>query len=268
MPAIEPYAIYRKSLNDLNENYKRREKALGGYGLSQEAHNRAIAQIRQEYDGIRFNFTTTKSQLDDINRGMASGQIDPIKGLQAQMQLVSPQGTVEAMFPKPERQPTIGATGMSPSGMASYAKRFETVREGMLGYVDKKWWRWDTKQAIGKKMIKRYFTERKIANLNDPRNATKILGFNQAFIQSMGEDERTAELIEKLLDPKTGDPRMLAAFSPDSRLIRGFMNQFKTTKGVSPFAGAFTVGAKPQVQPPEDFSTMSDEELMRIAGGR
>lgn len=235
---LDPFTVLNKNQNELKEHYKRREKTLKGYGLSQEAHNKAIAQMQQEYDESKFKFTSVRLQLDDIKRGMASGQIDPMKGLQAQMQLVAPQGTVEAMFPKPERQPTVGVTGVSPSGMASYVKRFETLREGMLKKVDPKWYKWDKKQAIPKEMVKRYFTERNIANLNDPRNAAKIPGFNQAFIQSMGEDERTAELITELLDPKTGDPRMLAAFSPDSSMNRAFMRQFETTKGVSPFARA------------------------------
>lgn len=235
MPRIEPYAIYNKNLNDLNENYKRREKALEGYGLSQEGYIRAVGQIRQEYDRMRFKFTTTKSQLDDIKRGMAFGQIDAISGQKAMWELVAPQETVAAMFP---RQPAVSAVGVSPTGMASYVKRFETVREGMIKKVGPKWYKWDKKQAIPKEMVKRYFTERNIANLNDPRNAAKIPGFNQAFIQSMGEDERTADLIEKLLDPETGDPRMLAAFSPDSSMNRAFMRQFRTTKGVSPFARA------------------------------
>ena len=235
---INPFTILDKNQNELKEYYKRREKTLRGYNLPQEAHNKAIAQMQQEYDESKFKFISTRLQLDDIKRGMASGQIDPMGGLQAQMQLVSPQGTVEAMFPKPQRQPTVSAVGVSPSGMASYVKRFETVREGMIKKVGPKWYKWDKKQAIPKEMIKRYFMERNIANLNDPRNAAKILGFNQAFIQSMGEDERTADLIEELLDPKTGDPRMLAAFSPDTSLTRGFMKQFRTTKGVSPFAQA------------------------------
>lgn len=276
---IDPFTVLDKNQNELKKYYKRRETILKGYGLSQKVHNKAIAQMQQEYDESKFKFTSTRLQLDDIKRGMASGQIDPDNGVKAMMQLVSPQGTVEAMFPKPERQPAVGVTGVSPSGMASYVKRFDVVREGMIRKVGPKWYRWDKKQAIPKEMIKRYFTERNIANLNDPRNAAKIPGFNQAFIQSMGEDERTSELIEELLDPETGDPRMLAAFSPDSSMNRAFMSQFKTTKGVSPFAKALkpfrgaSVGITfpyipQQTQPPEDFSTMSNEELMRIAGGR
>ncbi len=242
---IDPYAIFNRNKNELKEYYKQKAKTLKGYNLSPEAHNKAMAQIQEESNEVRLKFTSTRLQLDDIKRGVASGQIDPANGQQAMMQLVSPQGTVEAMFPKPEKQPTVGATGVSPAGMASYAKRFETLREGMIKKVDPKWWRWDTKQASGKEMIKRYFTERNIANLNNPKNAAKIPGFNQAFIESMGKDERTAELITELLDPKTGDPRMLAAFSPDFPLNRGFINQFGVTKGVSPFARTFK--PKPKV---------------------
>jgi len=236
---IDPYNILNRHQNELWKYYEQQEKTLRDYGLSKEAHNRAIGQIQREYDSHKFRFGTIKSQLDTIKQGVASGQIDPINGQKAMMQLVVPQGTVEAMFPRPETQPTPLATGVSPSSREGFVEQFDKIRGGMLGYPEgKKLFRWDTKQVIPEKMVKRYMTERNIANLNDPRNVAKIPGFNQAFIESMSKDERTTEALEKLLDPKTGDPRMIAAFSPDSKLNRGFMKQFGVTKTqpITPFA--------------------------------
>ena len=240
-PQVDPYKIIDKNLGELKNNFKNRVETLKGYKLAPDAFNKILAQMQEEYDNSKAKVASTRLQLDTIKQGVASGQIDPINGQKAMMQLVVPQGTVEAMFPKPEKQPTPLATGVSPSGMEALVERFDTLRKGMLGYPEgKKLFRWDTKKAIPEKMIKRYFTERNIANLNDPRNAAKIPGFNQAFIQSMQQDERTAELIEKLLDPKTGDPRMVAAFSPDSKVNRAFINQFGVakTQPISPMADA------------------------------
>ena len=126
---IDPYRTLDKNQNELKNYYKQREKTLKGYGLSQEAHNNAIAQMHQEYDEGKLKFISTRLQLDDIKRGMASGQIDPDNGVKAMMQLVAPQGTVAAMFPK---QPTEQRGRFTPNEFKSYVKEFEEAAKSTI----------------------------------------------------------------------------------------------------------------------------------------
>jgi hypothetical protein len=236
---IDPYAITERSLRDLQDYYRSEEKKLRSYRLDPGTHTKIIAGLQEEYDQAKFKITSIQSQLNDIKRGIAAGQIDPVLGQEAMMRLVVPQETAEAMFPKEQRGPIPSATGISPSNIKSYVERFDLIRPEMMGYPHgKKWYRWDRGEVAPNKMVEFYFQERNVANLNDPRNANKIAGFNQAFIESMGKDERAKKTLKELLNPKTGDPRMIAAFSPDSSINRAFMNQFGTTKkaSVSPFA--------------------------------
>jgi len=243
--SIDPYSVVKQNLHGLQSYYKNREDELRSYKLDPEAHNKAIAGLQEEYDQAKFKITSLQSQLDTIKRGMSSGQINPTLGQEAMMRLVVPPETADAMFPR-IKEPTVGVGGTSPTGLTAHIKRFDTIREGILDYPGgKRWWRWDTQQADREKMIKSYFNEWNIANLNDRRNAAKIPGFNQAFIESMGKDERTKNLLIELLDSETGDPRMLAAFSPDSGIKRGFMNQFGVTKN-KPLITPFSQGIQKQ----------------------
>ena len=117
---IDPYKTFDKNLNELKSYYKRREATLKGYRLPEGAHNKAVDQMQQEFDEARLKFTTTRLQLDDIKQGMASGQIDPTNGLQAQMELVAPQGTVEAMFPRPQKQSAVRHGRFSPQKLKTF----------------------------------------------------------------------------------------------------------------------------------------------------
>jgi hypothetical protein len=91
--------------------------------------------------------------------------------------------------------------------------------------------------------MKLYFNKRQEAALNDPRNINRVPRFNNAFIASMSKDERVMDVLEELLDEKTGDPRMLAAFAPDSLVNRAFLSQFSSTQKrpvVSPVSQSIT----------------------------
>ena len=254
----DPRAFVHTRLVALGDHYESQYKATRD---PQEA-----ARIQQEYDTEKFRLADSLAQIDYIQALIDSGY-DPEAGLRAQREVAG----IRLPAPEQPRTLTPSAVGLSPSGMKSYVERFNTVRESILEYAKgKKWYRWDVKTANRDKMIERYFNERNLANLNDPRNAAKVPGFNQAFIESMGQDERTAELIKELLDPVTGDPRMLAAFSPDSPVNRAFLSQFGVTKkrpGISPVSQGIANQLPKAQQPVEDFTTMSDEELIRIAGG-
>jgi len=245
---IDPYQIVNKNLSSVQKYFGEKEKTLRSYGLDPEAHNQAIAKLQEEYDQAKFQITSMRSQLDTIKQGMARGQIDPVLGREAMVRMVVPSEMADAMFPR-IKELTVGVGGTSPAGLTAHIKRFDTIREGMLDYPEgKRWWRWDTQQADREKMIKSYFNEWNIANLNDRRNAAKVPGFNQAFIESMGKDERTKNLLIELLDSETGDPRMLAAFSPDSGIKRGFMNQFGAVKNrsLTPWAASIQKQAPKQ----------------------
>jgi len=247
-PAIDPRKIVSDRLGSLRADFKQRANTLKASGLDAGIHNRILAGWQDEYDQAKAELTGATSQLDLIQQQVGAGGMTQEAGREAAIRMIVPRETADLMFPS-VRAVTPGVTGVSPAGMASQVGRFDTIREGMLEYPEgKEWWRWDTKKASKKKMIKRYFNERHIANLNDPRNVNKIPGFNQAFIESMGGDERTADLLVELLDPETGDPRMRAAFAPDSAVNRGFMSQFKDTKphlgvGVSPLGKSIAKGA-------------------------
>lgn len=209
---INPYAVYNKGLKELNEHYKRREKALRGYGLSQEAHNKAVGQIRQEYDGIRFKFTTTKSQLDDIKQGMASGQIDPDNGVKAMMQLVSPQGTVEAMFPK---QPTEQRGRFTPSEFKSYVKEFGEAAESTIVNP----WGWgkgSRKYSDPEQLKEQYLGVRAKYGYDTDMNTTEKKAFDLAWDQALSGSKHTIKTWKQLMET---DPDVFMSRTYDARLL-------------------------------------------------
>lgn len=245
-PAIDPRSFVATDLKRIEDEFRQWDTDIRETRIGVADYNSQLARRQAIYDNSKRELTGAMAQMDYIQQLTESGAVDPEAAREMQLR------TIGMSIPSAPRGVTPSATGVSPAGMTAYTKRFETVREGMLEYVGgKKWYRWDTKQASKKKMMERYFNERRIAGLNDPRNANKIPGFNQAFVESMGEDDRTADMIETLLDPDTGDPRMLAAFAPSSAVTRGFLNQFGVTKqrqGISPL-GRSVASALPKPAP-------------------
>lgn len=273
---IDPYKIFNKNQKELKEHYKRREKTLKSYGLSEEAHNNAIAQMQQEYDEGKLRFTTTRSQLDDIRQGMASGQIDPANGQQAMMQLVAPQGTVEAMFPKPQKQPTEPRGRFTPSEFKSYVKEFGEAAKSTIVNP----WGWGAgsrKHSDPDQLKEQYFGVRAKYAYDTDMNTSEKKAFDLAWDQALSGSKYTTKAWKQL---KNNDPDIFMSRTYDARLL-DIASRKAQGQPISPMAKALkpkisrpiNVGnwspmmSKRRTQPTEDFSIMSDEELRRIAGG-
>ena len=213
--ALDPFTILDKNQNELKNYYRRREKILKGYGLSQEAHNNAIAQMQQEYDESKFKFTSTRLQLDDIKRGMASGQIDPDNGVKAMMQLVSPQGTVAAMFPKPERQLAEQRGRFTPSEFKSYVKEFAEVAESTIVNP----WGWgkgSRKYSDPEQLKEQYFGVRAKYGYDTDMNTTEKKAFDLAWDQALSGSKHTIKTWKQL---KENDPDVFMSRTYDARLL-------------------------------------------------
>ncbi len=274
---IDPYTTLNKNQNELKEYYKRRETTLKGYKLPQEAHNKAIAQMQQEYDEGKLKFTSTRLQLDDIKRGMASGQIDAINGQKAMMQLVSPQGTVEAMFPKPQRQPAEQRGRFTPSEFKSYVKEFGEAAESTIVNP----WGWgkgSRKYSDPEQLKEQYFGVRAKYGYDTDMNTTEKKAFDLAWDQALSGSKHTIKTWKQL---KENDPDIFMSRTYGARLL-DIAAKKAQGQPISPMARALkpktsrpiNVGNwspmmnKRRMRPPEDFSTMSEEELMRIVEGR
>ena len=209
---IDPFTVLDKNQNELKEYYKRREKTLKGYGLSQEAHNNAVAQMQQEYDESKFKFTSTRLQLDDIKQGMASGQIDAINGQKAMMQLVSPQGTVEAMFPK---QPTEQRGRFTPSEFKSYVKEFgEAAKSTIVNPWG--WGKGQRKYSDPEQLKEQYFGVRAKYGYDTDMNTTEKKAFDLAWDQALSGSKHTIKTWKQL---KANDPDVFMSRTYDARLL-------------------------------------------------
>lgn len=209
---IDPYRVLNKNQNELKEYYKRRESTLKGYKLPQEAHNRAIAQMQQEYDKSKFKFTSTRLQLNDIKRGMASGQIDPDNGVKAMMQLVSPQGTVEAMFPKVK---TEQRGRFTPGEFKSYVKEFGEAAESTIVNP----WGWgkgSRKYSDPEQLKEQYFGVRAKYGYDIDMNTTEKKAFDLAWDQALSGSKHTTKTWKQL---KKTDPDVFMSRTYDARLL-------------------------------------------------
>ena len=209
---IDPFTVLDKNQNELKEYYKRREKTLKGYGLSQEAHNNAIAQMQQEYDESKFKFTSTRLQLDDIKQGMASGQIDPANGQKAMMQLVAPQGTVAAMFPK---QPTEQRGRFTPSEFKSYVKEFgEAAKSTIVNPWG--WGKGSRKYSDPEQLKEQYFGARAKYGYDTDMNITEKKAFDLAWDQALSGSKHTIKPWKQL---KENDPDVFMSRTYDAKLL-------------------------------------------------
>lgn len=212
---IDPYRTLDKNLNELKSYYKRRETTLKGYRLSEEAHNNAIGQMQQEYDEAQLKFTTTRLQLDDIKQGMASGQIDPANGVKAMMQLVAPQGTVEAMFPKPQKQPTEPRGRFTPSEFKSYVKEFGEAAKATIVNP----WGWGAgsrKHSDPEQLKEQYFGVRAKYAYDTDMNTSEKKAFDLAWDQALSGSKYTVKAWKQL---KQNDPDIFMSRTYDARLL-------------------------------------------------
>lgn len=239
---IDPYVVYNKNKNEIKNYYKNKAKTLDGYNLSPEAHNKAMAQIQEESNEVRFKFTSTRLQLDDIKQGMASGQIDPMNGQQAMMQLVAPQGTVEAMFPKPQKQPTVRHGRFSPQQLKTFGENFKEVSKTAI-VNPPGWGKSQRKQADPEKLEENYFMFRESDGYDD-MTTTQKKQYDKRYDASMNVNPRIG---------KVWRPMVAEGGNTEIRMARTYGNRFLETAvagaqgkpitqkkdPVSPFAGAF-----------------------------
>jgi len=212
MQGINPFTILDRNQNELKKYYKRREETLRGYGLSQEAHNNAIARMQREYDESKFKFTSTRQQLYDIKRGMAFGQIDPTNGQKAMMQLVAPPGTVGAMFPK---QPTEQRGRFTPGEFKSYVKEFGEVAESTI-VNPWGWGRGKRKYSDPEQLKEQYFGVRAKYGYDTDMNTTEKKAFDLAWDQALSGNKHTVKTWKQL---KKTDPDVFMSRTYDARLL-------------------------------------------------
>jgi hypothetical protein len=242
---IDPFTVLDKNQNELKEYYRRREKTLKGYGLSQKAHNNAIAQMQQEYDEGKLKFTSTRLQLDDIKQGVASGQIDAINGQKAMMQLVAPQGTVAAMFPK---QPTEQRGRFTPGEFKSYVKEFgEAAKSTIVNPWG--WGKTQRKYSDPEQLKEQYFGVRAKYGYDTDMNITEKKAFDLAWDQALSGSKHTIKAWKQL---KETDPDVFMSRTYDARLLNIAAARAKG-QPISPMAKAL----KPKLSIRQKIQAMS-----------
>jgi|GEM_PF-3967116 len=248
--------LLQQNLETLKADFRNKAKRLRDAGLDPEAHNRILADMQAEYDQGKAKFAGVQSQMDFIKKAVASGTVDPTAANEAMARLVLPAGVADAMFPTPKAGPMPSVAGTTPPTYESLTKRFSGAGKATL--VNPSGRSWLARNVVDPgKLKKLYENERRIANLNDPRNIGKVAGFNQAFVDAISGLRGGEEALNKLMED---NPNW---FATPSKLGQVF-NQKVSGKSVSPLAKS--VAPKPKLQP-IDVSQMSDEELRRIAGG-
>jgi len=256
--------VVSDNLTQLWASFKQQAETLRAANLDPDVHNRILAGWQNEYDQAKAEQIGIQAQLGLIRQSQTAGGLTSEAAREAGLRMLMPKETVDAMFPKPEGV-TPSARGMSPSGSRAYFGMFTdpSVKESLI--TDPKgWWAKKHRKYIDpEKMKDMYFQHRLNANLDDPRNANQVPGFNDAFKRAMSVDPKTKKVFNELIGTgKKGDLDMRIAFTKPSQLTD--IAARKAT-GVSPLGNAFM--PKPTQQVPEDMSQMSDEELRRIAGG-
>jgi len=208
---VDPYKIADRNLKNLGDYYENKVNTLKGYKLPPNFFNQALAKIQEEYDGTKFEMVSSRLQLDDIKQGIASGQIDPMAGQQAMMELVAPQGTVEAMFPKPERQQTEPRGRFTPSEFNSYVKEFGEVAKSTM-----------VKPWLGKnyadpdKLKEQYFGVRAKYAYDTDMNTSEKKSFDLAWDQALSGSKHTIKVWKQL---KETDPDVFMSRTYDTRLL-------------------------------------------------
>ena len=208
MPNLDPYEIADRSLTELKNSFKAREQTLRSFGLPPKVHNQALARLQEEYNEAKFKATSTRSQLDDIKRGIAAGQIDPILGQKAMLSRVAPRETVEAAFPEAVT-PQRGR--FTPTEFKSYVEEFkdsasETIKKPWLG----------VNYADPEELKERYFAERAKYAYDSDMNIPERKAFDLAWDEAVYADKKTTKAWKEL---KQNDPEILTSRTYDQRLL-------------------------------------------------
>ena len=212
--AIDPREVVNTKLGQLRDRLKRWSDTYRATGVDADTYNRNLAVVQRAYNQDKAQLTGTASQLDYIEQIVSAGGISSDTGYEASVRLTMPKEVVDAMFPK---EPTPGVTGHTPGTYQALAERFMEVGEASI-INPPGWGKGERKHADPERLKNVYFTERRIANLDDPRNVNKIPGFNSAFALAMDQNRHTAKTFNELTNKKTGDMEMIMAFAPTSRL--------------------------------------------------
>lgn len=228
---MDPYKIADRKLTELQDHFRNRERILKSYRLSPEAHNRAVAKMQQEYDEAKYQTATIRSQLDDIKRGIAAGEVDSIAGQKAMLSLVAPRETVEAAFPDPVKQPAPRRGRFTPKEFNTYRDQF--IENLKTTIVDPKGWllKKNRKQADPEKVKEQYFTDRVKYGYNDMSTEEKV-GFDQAWEHAVIANPLITKVWAEL---KKTDPEIFTSQTHDQRLLDLAK---KKALGMSPMAAS------------------------------
>jgi hypothetical protein len=217
----------------LKQQFRQREKQLRSYGLSQPLLNKALGQMQQEWDEHMLKIMGIQSQLDLINQGVTSGEVDPMAAKEAQARLVLPAGVADAMFPMPKAGPQPSIAGTTPSTYGGLTEQFESMKDSVMVNPPGRG-PWALNVVDPEKLKVLYQNVREIGNYNEPKNIGKVAGLNHSFINTVSKWRGGKEALVQLQEE---NPNW---FGPQSRLIQIFN---KKTSGVSPLAKS--VAAKP-----------------------
>lgn len=232
--AINPNEIIKAKLKALGDQAESQYNNIRDAGLAPEVTKKLLVEIQNEYNQAKSDLVGIESQLNLIQQSVGVGEMTPEAGREASLRMIMPRETVDLMFPSVKQGPTPSATGTSLSERNAVKEYFGKGGDGGESVVNYGGW-FGRAFTDPTKVKELYKAEHDIRNLNDPRNVNKISGFNAAFKAGISELPKGVEALNKLLDPKTGDPDMLRWFSKtsESQLGRAFNSKVDS---VSPMA--------------------------------
>lgn len=280
-PMINPREVINTRLASLRSDFKRQANTLRESGLDADVHNRALAGLQNKYDQAKARETGTVHQLDQIQELVQAGGVSPDAGYEASVRLTMPREVADLMFPKPEAEPRGRFT---PSEFSSYIREFQSRIESTMVKP------WLARNYADPDALKeQYFSARAAFAYDTDMNTNEQKGFDLAWDQAIASNPKAMTTWKKALkeDPdlftsRTYDTKLLEIAADKARGSISPMAKFlNKQKPLRKFGGAGAGMTYPYIpkraqQPAaaavptatEDFSTMSDEELRRIVGGR
>jgi len=231
----DPYGIdaQLKQLGDQYEGMFSRVAATGKDPTS----------IQVEYDRAKAGLMQTKNQLGLIQQLGASGAITPDA---AQRASAVAMGVPATAFSQPGSV-MPSARGVSPAGVKSHFEMFtgSGVKKSLTTDPEGWWDKKNRKYVDPEKMKGMYFQWRLNENLDDPRNANQLPGFNDSFARAMRADPDTKKVFDELVGKgENSSLDMRVAFAKPSQLTGIAARK----AGVSPLGNAMRPPAASKIR--------------------
>jgi len=115
---MDPDSIMKRRLEALKAHYKNKQNILKGYKLSPKQHNGIVKRMQDEYDEQKFGMISARLQVEDIKRGITTGDIEQGAGEEAMLRMILPKEHINAMFPKEGTE----RTPLSPTALGGHEK--------------------------------------------------------------------------------------------------------------------------------------------------